>query len=192
MQHRGLVVFWIVTLGGAAFGAVAPGMLALAWLFTAILSIATWTSVGVDKELTHGRWYRGALGTLLACVATETAAAASTLVIDRASGAKQPGFVFIAAGSAGLAIFVWRALVRPSAKGAARVGTFAIYLPLMGLVDILWGTAGDSVQEVRAGVWPTVMVLGFALTSVAGAAACIVALTAFGPRSSLPTARQLD
>lgn len=192
-EYRGLVAFWIVTLVATALAAIEPGLLALGWLLATLLSITTWSSVRADGQLVRVRWYRAALGGLLVCVAAETVAAASTLVIDGTSGAKEPGFVFIAAGSAALAILVWRALVRPSTKGAARVGTFAItYLPVMALVDIVWGTAGDSIQEVRAGMWPTIMVVGFALTCVAGAVACIAALTAFGPCTSLPAARQLD
>jgi hypothetical protein len=190
VQHRGLVAFWIVALLPVALAAIEPGMLALGWLLAAILSIATWMNVR-PGELVAVRRYRAALGVLLGIVALETVAAASTIVVG-SNGEKHLGFVFVAGASLVVVITAWRALVKPSPVLAARAGTFAIYLPIAMLFDIVGGTAGNNVRDVRDGVWFELMLGAFAAVGIAGAIACIASLVAFGPRTSLPAARQVD
>lgn len=189
-----LAVGWIVLLVGSAVVTVTvPELLGIAWLAATLLSMATWLRLrAVGLHVVRSRWYRAGVGLLLVGAAAEVIAATSTIVIGHETGERHAGFVCVAGSAAALAIAAWRALVRPAPRRAARAGFIAVNLPLAALADVLIGTAGDSVDDVRAGLWPQVMVIGLAAVMVIGAVALLISIVTAGVNASeLPEARQL-
>jgi hypothetical protein len=99
--------------------------------------------------------------------------------------------VVTAAAAAGIAVFAWRAIVRPAPTRAAYVGACLFWVPLASLVDIMAGLAGQSVHDLRANTWPTVMLVALAVSAFSGGLTCLAAWIGFGRQAALPEARQL-
>jgi hypothetical protein len=200
VQHRGVLIAWIITIGAFLAG-ILGGIVELAILphFAAMaLAIMTVKRTERTGELRRVLLYRASLVLLLLATSTCLVAAGSTVFIPQhIPGTHVAGFITLATTNLVVAVLAWRALVNPAPRRAALVGLAAVFVETFAmLTDIIIdvgsnGVSGDALS--RGKLVPVALFAAFAATWT-GALVCMAALGTFD-RSGMvvvPEARVVD
>jgi hypothetical protein len=195
VQHRGILVAWIATIGAFLTG-ILGGFVELALLpHFAAMALAVLTVKRTERtgELRRVMLYRASLALLLLATGTCLVAAGSTVFVpDGLGGSRIAGFVTLASTNLVIAILAWRALVSPAPRRAALVGLAAVFVETFAmLTDVIINVGDTGFSHGRLLV--IALIASFAATWT-GALVCMAALGSFD-RSGMvvvPAARVVD
>jgi hypothetical protein len=195
VQHRGILVAWIATIGAFLTG-ILGGFVELTLLpHFAAMALAVLTVKRTERtgELHRVLLYRASLVLLLLAAVTCLVAAGSTVFLpDGAGGSHVAGFITLASANLAIAILAWRALVNPAPRRAALVGLAAVFAETFAmLTDVIINVGGTGFSHGT--LLPLALIASFTATWT-GALVCMAALGTFD-RSGMvvvPAARVVD